>query len=313
MAYSTDQRMEEITAIWQEYRFVLSLMLGAALVLVGIWIGANWFGGSNPAIQDGYLTNLYTELLGVIVTVVIINQLANWRENERLKQQLIRQAGSSAHGIAVGAVDELRANDWLSGEKGLLKGANLGKANLNSVKLTNANLTNALLHEANLAEANLWDADLIGANLIDANLTNANLGAANLTDALLINANLERANLGAAQLVNSNLVGANLIGVHLVGADLSNAYLSGVDLQQANLESANLSNANLVGADFSGANLLDANLSGAYLGSVAVTPADANQHQTRFDETTILPDGQYWQPETDMNVFITDNRTTSIQ
>lgn len=74
-------------------------------------------------------------------------------------------------------------------------------------------------------------------------------------------------------------------------ANLSGANLMDANLAEVRFRSANLSSTNLVGANLKGADLRYANLEGAVL------------NKTQFDSKTILPDDQYWSPDTDLSQF----------
>ena len=63
--------------------------------------------------------------------------------------------------------------------------------------------------------------------------------------------------------------------------------LCGANLRNANLQAANLWQTDLRGADLTGADLTDANLPG-----------------TLFDESTILPDGTHWSPQSNLARFV---------
>ncbi|MCA9910919.1 MAG: pentapeptide repeat-containing protein [Anaerolineae bacterium] len=80
---------------------------------------------------------------------------------------------------------------------------------------------------------------------------------------------------------NANLDAANLRRVEFLGANLGEAFLESADLEEADLRGANLV----------GAYLFDANLEKTNLNSVIL------------DETTTLPDGTKWTPDTDMTRF----------
>ncbi len=233
---------ERTRAVYRLYPLAMPLIW----ILIGVVIGAFLFGRDG---DTGYATNLYTEILSISVTVFVLDYLNRQRDKESriqaLKEQLVRDASSTSNEIAKNAIHQLRKQEWLVGDNGLLKLVDLEGANLES--------------------ANLECANLVGANLRDANLESANL----------VGANLESANLRDANLQGSNLRGTNLQGARLIEANLQEVNLGG-----ANLESANLKNANLVGA-----NLVD----------------------TKFDESTILPDGTKWTPDTDMGRFTDPN------
>ncbi|HEX2623428.1 MAG TPA: pentapeptide repeat-containing protein [Phototrophicaceae bacterium] len=117
--------------------------------------------------------------------------------------------------------------------------------------------------------------------LAGAYLVQADLQKADLTDANLYRAKLESANLQGADLTSANLDDADLEGANLQGARVVDASLRAVNLQEANLQ----------GADLTGATLENADL------------GHDNGYPTIFDQSTILPDGSRWTPETDMTRF----------
>lgn len=92
-----------------------------------------------------------------------------------------------------------------------------------------------------------------------------------------------------APLINANLQGANLVDANLMGAMLMNANLDDAYLVCANLEMAWMDRTKLRGANLRGANLTAANLGG------------------EMDETTTLPDGRRWGPDTDIARFTNPN------
>lgn len=122
-----------------------------------------------------------------------------------------------------------------------------------------------------LTDGSLEGIDLSGANLVAANLIGANLPRANLQ-----NADLGSASLNRAQLPGANFADANLYAATLTGSSLHEANFSGADLRVADLKNADLSGANLTGASLSGA---------------------------QWNESTRLPDGSMWSPETDLGRF----------
>ena len=136
--------------------------------------------------------------------------------------------------------------EWLAertGERAILKEANLEEANLKGANLKEANLKGANLKGANLEGANLEGADLRWVNLDEANLRGVDLDEANLRGANLRGVDLERANLRGANLRGANLRGADLMWANLRGADLRGADLRGADLRGADLDEANLEGA----------------------------------------------------------------------
>jgi hypothetical protein len=204
MATQVD-RWQEIRGIHYEYRFFYQIGGGLLLVILGILIGGAFF----SADPDGYKANLYTEILGLIATVVILDRLAERREERRrildLQERLVMEAGSQSNETVKRAVHELDKRAWLKGENSLLRRANLRLANLEGVDLVRADLRGADLVRTNLQGAKLWLADLR-----EADLSGADLRGAELRGTTLQGANLARANLEGAELRGANLQGAML-------------------------------------------------------------------------------------------------------
>ena len=132
----------------------------------------------------------------------------------------------------------------------------------------------------------LSDGSLYGADLHHANLQRADLHGAYLHRAYLARVDLRRADLHMADLVGADL--------HM--ADLQGAILFGARLQEADLAYATLQGAVLNGAHLRGATLEAANLREAFL-------ASADLEAAKLDESTILPDGTEWTPDTDLARF----------
>jgi hypothetical protein len=189
---------EEVRKIHREHWFFYEISFGAFLVFLIVLIGVGVFGANRDYFQE-----LFMQGLGVVITVLILNRLAERREDnrqtqreiEKLKKRLVMEARSQSNEIAKHAVDGLKQQGWLRGEDGLLKGANLVSANLPGVYLRIANLKGTDLRNANLRGAQLEEANLQSSisrriNLRDARLAFAQLQAADLKDAELQDAKL---------------------------------------------------------------------------------------------------------------------------
>lgn len=230
-----EARRKEIREVHKSYDLFYAVLGGVFLLLIGVLIGALLFGSDN----QNYHMNLFTEALGVIGTVILVNRWYSHREQRRqredLQRRLVIEAGSRSNDIAVAAIEHLHANDWLAGELGLLRNARLDYADLQKADLRSANLELAWLWRANLHQVNLFGANLKGAYLSSANLQ---------TD-------LRYANLQEAILVFANLQGARMTHANLKGADLQSAYMQGADIRGADMQGAILTNAELEDAKFS--------------------------------------------------------------
>jgi uncharacterized protein YjbI with pentapeptide repeats len=289
---------------WREMEFGIDkifyfIAIAGMLILFGVWLGTALFDA------DSILPNVYTEVLSIGVTVLILNKLAERREENALKRRLIMNAGSLSNEIAKDAVHQIRRRDWLSGKDGILKRAylweaNLERANLNGANLENTRLFGANLESANLSITNLQDAILRRANLQNADLASANLENTDLFGAILQGAKLERANLQSAKLLGADLKGSKLEGSNLQDANLYGAYLQDADLKVANLERADLRKVNLQGALLMGARLRGADMGGADLQGADLMGANlqgASLAGVKLDAETILPDGSRYDPD----------------
>lgn len=287
-----ETRQEEIRKVQKDYKLFYVLILGVIVLGIGVWIGASMFKE-----DSGYGVNLFTELLGIGVTVFIIDQLRAYRDKGSLKRRLVREAGSRSNDIAISAVSWLRAEGWLTGDDGLLQDKDLSGANLQNADLKGANLQNTTLYETQLQNAKLQGAEMQNAKLISADLCGAGLDKdSNLTDAILINANLREARLVGANLTDAKLLKAKLRGAHLwetilKGADLrsseelkearwlntanlEDAIMHFIDLQDTDLSECRMKGASLCRAELQDANLRGANLEGASLHMAELQDAD---------------------------------------
>ena len=174
---------------------IILAVVGMAMALVswGMWL--NWDLG-------GLLLNLATELIGAIVTYLLLERIVGEREQkEEERKRLIAEMGSRVKDVAVAAEERLRKHGWLTDgtlsgvylHDADLRGANLQWADLSQAQLSMAHLHEANLHDANLRGANLWWADLTGADLSGADLTGADLSGANLRGAKVTNEQLRQA------------------------------------------------------------------------------------------------------------------------
>jgi hypothetical protein len=156
-------------------------------------------------IQDFY-ANISAELGSVAITVLIIDYLNDRRQREEEKERLIRQMGSTERGLAMAAVEELKALGAV--KDGSLVGINLEQAVLTGVRLGRVDLRHARMDFADLSEGHLYFA------------------------------NLERADMSGCDLRGTVLTGANLRHADLVAAKLDGALLSEVDLTHCKLDRA---------------------------------------------------------------------------
>ena len=227
-------KQQELEAIRQKYPALYPFAAGVVILLVGFVLGAEWF--KNGENYTDFFMNIYTEVFSIGITVVVLDRINEYRDEQRLKQRLVGESGSKSNETAKSAIDWIQRENWMKGEDSLLKGANLSGANLDKAELHDANLeginlSGASLRHAGLISANLKGADLSGTDLEEAGLNNAILIDANLNDADLKHARLFETDLRGASLIDANLQHATLIGTNLEGANLIDADFTGTILR----------------------------------------------------------------------------------
>lgn len=131
-------------------------------LVIGIVIGLLIFTLINYVTGDssGFLQNLVPEAVGMIFTVVILDNLGKMREEKNMVEQLIRRMHSRYNHTALAAVEELRVigrlqDGTIQGRE--LRGSNWEDANLYEADLSGCDLTNAKMLHADLVKANLRD------------------------------------------------------------------------------------------------------------------------------------------------------------
>lgn len=211
MAYNSpsSNREQEIQDIWRSNRPFFQLGFIFLVLLIGIAIGALLFGDN-----ANFNLNIYTEIISIIVTALVVDQIIRRRDRKQMQQRLLRDVAGPSEDVAKAAINIMREENWLVGEHSLLKNAYLWEAKLTGVALNGANLSGAALgnsyfQEAYLSNVNFSNADLMGADLNRADMVNSNFHNAQMRYA-----NLEASYLGAADLRGANLQDAYLAGAH---------------------------------------------------------------------------------------------------
>ena len=205
---------------------------------------------------------------------------------------------------------------------------------LSKIAPGNVNLSYTILRGANMQRMFFSDSvDLTRADMTDANFFGARIERGSFDGAILNSTNLSKCHILQCDFSNAKMQGVDLsesecIYTNFSNADMSSANLenfcagdieleegqswNNVDLSKANLRGAILGNipirnANLTGAIFQGANLSGADFSNADLNETDFTDADltgADFTGAKFSPlSTILPDGSYWDEDTDMTRF----------
>ena len=194
-----------------------------------------------------------------------------------------------------------------------LTGADLTEANMAYATFIEASLDGAILQLSDLSHCWFTDCGFTGAKMQDVNMEGGRgVGPVEFTNADMSGANIESFNCsdndnGTFSAENADLSRANFNNARLAGSILRHVNLTDATLTDIELERSDLTNANLTRAVFKNASLVEANLSNTDLNETDFTGADL----TRADFTgakfyplsTVLPDGSYWDENTDMTKF----------
>lgn len=273
-----DERWNEVKAIWQDNRWLYAL--------VGVFVGLMLYPvlASLRADFAALLQALVPHAISGAVIVFLVVRLVRadqTNDTESLRTRLLQQVAGKSNYLAMRGIDDMRTHGWLSGEAGVLAGANLSGADLHDIDLSDVNLERAQLgsadlHGVNFSGANLrrvemFNVQMRGAVLMGANLTDANLFSSKMKRSTFRRAEMARADMSYTVLESSDFVDANLQDTKMLSA-----MLRGVDFSRAQLGGANFTNADIMNADFSGAT---------------------------FSEATVLPDGTAWSSTDDIARF----------
>jgi len=211
-------REDEIKTIWRENASLYQIGIIVLVLLVGIAIGALLF---NDNIN--FSLNIYTEIISILVTALVVDQIVRRRDQVQQRRRLLRDIAGPSGEVARAAINIMRQEGWLEGNRSLLVNANLWEAQLTGVSLNGANLQGAALGNAFLERAYLSNVNLSGADLMGADMRESDLVRTNLTNAQMRFANLTGAYLGAADLRGTNLQDCNLLNAHLTDMYFGNA------------------------------------------------------------------------------------------
>lgn len=262
-----------------EQKYIFPATIGLIVVLIIVWAGAKRFA------SDDYWMNLLTEGLGIAITILFIDRLNEYRAEKQLKRRLIREAGSRSRDTAVSALDWLRNEGWLTknDEYPLLRDKKFKYSNWHEAFLEDIDLQDTVLEDVGMERARLSRANLRGTRLERLKMRDAVLQYINLQDSLCFHLDLR----------DVNLLGANLENANLSVCQMQRTELARCNMKNASIIATNLQKARFGGTDLRGADLIHSDLK------------DAQLHNVVFDETTRLPDGSYWNPDTDMARFTT--------
>lgn len=272
--------MSEGKSRWDEIREIqaksgIGYRILGGIVLVGVLV---LLGKGNPSTRNDFDLNLLTEIIGVAITVLIVDTIYSFRDKKRreqeLQERLIREVRSPDHGIAIDALHQLRDKDWLFGENGLLMGTNLSSVDWHKGELSSANLRAASLPYSDLKGASINKADFSCATLWFAKLDKIQC---------FVGAKFKCAKMNGASLTNTYLHFVDFSNANLQGADFSNSQLYSVSLRNADLRAAKLERAHLQDVSLRDAKMAGAIIEGNYYqGDITLPDGSKLKHESDF-------------------------------
>jgi uncharacterized protein YjbI with pentapeptide repeats len=180
---------------------LIILALGIGLLVVGFRIQHPNIPITLDALLPDFYANVSTTLVGIALTVLIIDALNRRRDDRLEKIRLIRDMGCGDNGIALRAVVEITENNlhW----KGFLRNRHFWCARLAGAQLMSADLSYSSFHHADFTGADLlgaklqrtcfWHARLCGVDFRNVDLTDGDFIYADLTHALVTQEQLQSA------------------------------------------------------------------------------------------------------------------------
>jgi uncharacterized protein YjbI with pentapeptide repeats len=243
---------------------------------------------------DAFYANLATELVGLAISVLIFDRLADRRLRLQQRGRATRQLRSTDPRFAADALEELRVEGWLF--DGSLNAAQLQRSQLYDADMKRARLTRADFSGASLGRSSFREclargaifqsAELNGADFADADVEGADFCAAALAGASFRGANTRRVKLERANLERSDWRGAHLLEIVAPGttwecADLSNALVVRATLPRCNMVSVELTGTLFCGSDLTRTSLHSAWGQGANFDRATAIEADLTECRLR--------------------------------
>jgi hypothetical protein len=162
-----NEKWQEVKRIWKTFPwlwFAPGLLLG---LIIGFVLGI----GTGSSLEGWFADGFWPELLGIGITVSIIDVLYRRNEKRQLKKQLIREMSSSDNGIARRAIVELDLNGWL--RDGSLQKTGFYGANWQGADLSCADLRECVIGWCNLRKVDFGGATLNKTSFEESDLCNA--------------------------------------------------------------------------------------------------------------------------------------------
>lgn len=171
----------------RQHDFLTPRMAALAMLVLGIVVIVVGFRVQHPdtpltliTLLPDFYANVSTTLVGIALTVLIIDALNRRRDDRLEKRRLIRDMGCGDNGIALRAVVEITESNLH--RKGFLRNCSLTRAKLAGAQLMSADLSYSWFHCADFTGADLFGAKLQRTCFWCARLCGVDFRYADLTD-----------------------------------------------------------------------------------------------------------------------------------
>lgn len=179
-----ENRWNEIKAIWRKNRLLAAFSFGSLMFSAGFIIATASY-ASQPKWLTTFSENFWTEAVGILITVIVIDRIYAANSLHERKILLFNQLKSRANSVAVDALEQIQRQGWLDEaqayyfddkkDKVVLRRLELQGASLNGIRLENVEL-----RTSNLYKTGMRNASFIGCDFAFSNVENAFLGKTDL-------------------------------------------------------------------------------------------------------------------------------------
>lgn len=189
--------------------------LTSFFLLVGALFISDGFESESGETIHNLMLNFAFTLLGVALTVLVIDRLNEKRSKAERKDTLIRDLGVGDKSVSLRALNEL-ANVFA----------------LTDGSLSKKDFTKSEFFEIDLAGFVADNALFIGSKFIKCDLANSSLIEASLNDAFFEKCGMDQSNLEKASMIQSTFIACDLRNANITGADLRGAHFKDCRMSQ---------------------------------------------------------------------------------
>ena len=184
--------------------------------LLGFSFVSDGYTSENGKSIHSVIFNLAFTLLGVSLTVLVIDELNERRASLERKRYLLRDLVGCDEVIGGRAIIEL--NELGALHDGTFVGANIPKVNLDGIDLTHGQFSNSIIYGGRFSNCDFGQALLSGAQVNDTVFNDCSLEKTNFKDSKATDAIFKNCDMRDADFTGANLKGSEVIECRLSDA-----------------------------------------------------------------------------------------------